>query len=788
MSPPPGRRPVPTVSVVLLREGPVRATVTSLRAVADLDWDPGHLDVVIVDLDGDGESRRLLKQESPAAVIVRAGGDGDRARALNQGADAATGHWLAFLGAGITPGRDWLRAAIGLADEDSSVSCVAGRVVGTEADALLWPPALSFTGHPLPATAGPASAPQGDVLYASLDAMVVKAEVFQKIGGFDERYGRGGEDVDLGWRLWLAGHRVRILPDTVVIEAGRDRAARPDGGDGGRSGRNALFTIYKNYDEASLGTAFAAALTLTDDREAVDGFVAALPGLAVARAGIQAHRQRTDQEIFGLFRLPLQPHRDDAAYLAAFTAAVDAFGVGRRFGSRRRIVVATCDTLTPKMAGPAIRAWQIASALSVEHEVVLVSTSQATLTSPRFDVRRVDDAALQELERWCEVFVFQGWVMVGRPFLKSSRKIVVADVYDPMHLEQLEQTRDEGSGARLHTVRTSTAVLNHQLGRGDFFLCASQKQRDFWLGHLAALGRVNPLTYDEDHTLSSLIAIAPFGLPEEPPLHSAPAIKGVVPGIGLDDKVILWGGGIYNWFDPLTLIEAVHRLRDRVPSVRLFFMGLRHPNPDIPQMQMAVAARDLSERLGLTGSHVFFNEGWVDYDQRQNFLLEADVGVSVHLDHIEAALSFRTRVLDYLWASLPIVATKGDSLADVIETKGLGITVEPNDVDALEAALFRMLTDEGFHKTCSENAAGMVADLRWSQVLRPLVEFCRHPRRAPDLMDPDAAGAVGRDLGDRPVQGGWRQDVRKSLEYLQWGGVGLLARKSIGRVRGKLTG
>ena len=65
---------------------------------------------------------------------------------------------------------------------------------------------------------------------------------------------------------------------------------------------------------------------------------------------------------------------------------------------------------------------------------------------------------------------------------------------------------------------------------------------------------------------------------------------------------------------------------------------------------------------------MFFNEGWVDYDDRQNYLLESDIGVSTHLDHIETAFSFRTRILDYLWASLPIVATAGDSFADIDRT------------------------------------------------------------------------------------------------------------------------
>ncbi len=129
---------------------------------------------------------------------------------------------------------------------------------------------------------------------------------------------------------------------------------------------------------------------------------------------------------------------------------------------------------------------------------------------------------------------------------------------------------------------------------------------------------------------------------------------------------------IYNWFDPLTLLHAVDKLRARVPEVRLFFLGMKHPNPHVPEMRMAVETRALADELGLTGTHVFFNEGWVEYDDRQNFLLEADVGVSTHLDHVETEFSFRTRILDYFWAGLPVVATGGDSLAELIEERWRG--------------------------------------------------------------------------------------------------------------------
>ena len=102
------------------------------------------------------------------------------------------------------------------------------------------------------------------------------------------------------------------------------------------------------------------------------------------------------------------------------------------------------------------------------------------------------------------------------------------------------------------------------------------------------------------------------------------------------------------------------------------FLGLRHPNPAVPEMPVATELQALSAQLGLTGKHVFFNPGWVPYERRADFLLDADVAVSTHLDHLETRYSFRSRVLDYLWAGLPMVLTAGDVLADEVADGGPG--------------------------------------------------------------------------------------------------------------------
>lgn len=397
----------------------------------------------------------------------------------------------------------------------------------------------------------------------------------------------------------------------------------------------------------------------------------------------------------------------------------------------QRVLIVSPDTFGRKMGGPAIRAWEMAKRLAAVTQVRLVSIKDSSLTHEAFDVLTVDDEELRRQVDWADVVIAQGEVFTLHPWLVESEVVIVADVYDPLHLEVLESAKDEGPEGRSFLVRYCVDMLTTQLRRADFMICASEKQRDFWLGHLGSLGRISPATYDADRSLRNLIDVVPFGVSADVPEQTRHAIRGVVEGIGPDDKVILWGGGVYNWFDPLTLIRAVDKLSERHPEVKLYFLGMTYPNPAVHESHMAAEALQLAEERGLTGTHVFFNMGWTDYDDRINYLLDADLGVSTHFPHVETAFSFRTRILDYLWAGLPIVATEGDGFAPLIREHHLGATVPAEDVDALVAALEQTLFADDT-QDLRENVRAFGSSLAWDRALAPLIEFCLAPRHAAD--------------------------------------------------------
>ncbi len=68
-----------------------------------------------------------------------------------------------------------------------------------------------------------------------------------------------------------------------------------------------------------------------------------------------------------------------------------------------------------------------------------------------------------------------------------------------------------------------------------------------------------------------------------------------------------------------------------------------------------------------------------------------------------------------------------------MEREGLGLTVPPEDPDALDDALYRLLSGPALMEACRTQAASVRTAMRWSVVLEPLAAFCRAPQRAPDL-------------------------------------------------------
>jgi hypothetical protein len=408
------------------------------------------------------------------------------------------------------------------------------------------------------------------------------------------------------------------------------------------------------------------------------------------------------------------------------------------------ILVVSTDVVGSVMAGPGIRAVAFARSLATRHTVTLAVPAASDRVFDAITLvvytPSTPGALAPHLAR-ADVVIVQGFATEWQPDILASSVPIVIDLYDPLIIESLDlyATHDIITATAHHT--RYQHLTDAQLQRGDFFVCATERQRDYWLGALTACGRITPeLVRTTDRDLVSLLAVVPSGIDATPPTTSdAPVLRGVHPAIHPDDVLLVWAGGLWDWFNPAIVLHAMHVIQAELPHLKCcFFAGGRPTSDGTPYVaHTAKMARILADDLGILNRSVVFLDEWVPFAHRGHYLREANAGISAHRPGIETRLAFRTRLLDYVWARLPVICSAGDSLGETIASRGGGMLVEPDTVDGWVAALRRVGNDATWRASCVTALEQIAHTYTWQHMTAPLHVFCENPRRtSPALSTP----------------------------------------------------
>ena len=197
----------PTVSIVIpVRDGGpgFRQCLASLKAVS-----PSPEEVIVVeDGESDGSGRVA---ETFGAQVLRISSAGGPARARNLGARSARADILFFVDADVTlPPEAVGRVAEAFADDPDLTA-----LFGAYDDAPFESNFLSQYKNLLHHYVHSISNEDATTFWGACGA--IRRDVFLDMNGFDERYRRPSiEDIELGYRLKRAGHKIRLLKDLNV--------------------------------------------------------------------------------------------------------------------------------------------------------------------------------------------------------------------------------------------------------------------------------------------------------------------------------------------------------------------------------------------------------------------------------------------------------------------------------------------------------------------------------------------------------------------------------------------
>lgn len=378
------------------------------------------------------------------------------------------------------------------------------------------------------------------------------------------------------------------------------------------------------------------------------------------------------------------------------------------------------------MAGPGIRYHYVAKTLSKHFDVTLAVYNPADLAfsaPPGYRTTSVHVSRFQKEFDRCD-FIFSLWLndeMLSYANIKG--KVLIFDLYAPVPVENLISYIFSGTNPDLQKdVEFSNSIKQYKkfFALGDFFVCSNERQRDFWQGFIFATGLIMPTNVSKRPLLDK-ISLAPMGISKHPPIPDRGMIRGRIGDISEKDIVIVWTGGIWDWFDAETLIKAMVNAE---PDIKLVFLGVKHPNENIPMMQETIKAKALAKEMGLLDKTVYMLEGWIDYKQRLGYLMDADAAIYTHKESIETRFSHRTRVLDHILMELPTIASEGDYFSEIIKRERLGIVVPIKDQAAITNALNQIRKPE-VRTELKRNIQRIKPQFYWETTLAPLVYFIK---------------------------------------------------------------
>ena len=203
---------------------------------------------------------------------------------------------------------------------------------------------------------------------------------------------------------------------------------------------------------------------------------------------------------------------------------------------------------------------------------------------------------------------------------------------------------------------------------------------------------------------------------------------------------------------PSTAIRAFAVVAESRPDARLVISAGKAPKAKFDLSERTDDARELARSLGLLGTNVFFLDEWTPYDRRQEYLLDADLGLTLHGDTPEAPFAARARYMDYLWAGLPCVLARGDEITASFGEAGFAALVAPGDVHGTARTILTLIGDERARDAARRAGLALADTYRWSSLVKPLGDAIEHSHATRERHSPLRLGrTVSRYYAQRTM-------------------------------------
>lgn len=193
----------------------------------------GDAEVVVADNGSTDDSLVWLRLNYPDVRVVRLDSNYGFAGGYNRALKEIEAEYYVLLNSDVEVTAGWWQALVARLDAEPEVAVVAPKILSvTHREEFEYAGAaggfIDYLGYPFCRGRIMSKVERDvgqyddcrDIFWASGAAMCCRSEVFHAMGGFDEEFFAHMEEIDLQWRMQLAGWRIMVEPRSTVYHLG----------------------------------------------------------------------------------------------------------------------------------------------------------------------------------------------------------------------------------------------------------------------------------------------------------------------------------------------------------------------------------------------------------------------------------------------------------------------------------------------------------------------------------------------------------------------------------------
>lgn len=212
----------PLVSIIIINYNGKNHLEKCMKSLSEINYE--NYQIILVDNNSSDDSIEFVTTFYPKVEIIKLDANYGFAEPNNIGVQNANGTFLLFLNNDTIVTPNFLTTLVKVAKNDPEIAICQSLLLRQNGDIdssgdFVDTFGMAYSSHQQPAGIRP-------ILSARGASMLIKKDVFLELGSFDKNYFASFEDIDIGWRAWIWGYKVLLVPDSIVYHLGGQTIGR----------------------------------------------------------------------------------------------------------------------------------------------------------------------------------------------------------------------------------------------------------------------------------------------------------------------------------------------------------------------------------------------------------------------------------------------------------------------------------------------------------------------------------------------------------------------------------